>query len=581
MNVARTFLSLRTYAFFLKMQSFRQLFSWQNADWLIFAILLGLAWWMPLLGDSWLSSIERACERLAVKRRLAIVAALLIPIAIRVSLLPVFPIRPPGVQDEYSYLLAADTFAHGRMANPPHPMWIFFDTFHVLQHPTYASMYPPAQSAVLALGQLLGHPWIGVLLSMGAMFAVLLWMLQGLLPPKWALLGVVLPFLQFGIFSYWMNSYWGGTVPAIGGALVMGALPRIMRKQNIRDTLLLGLGIAVLANSRPFEGFVLCVPVAFALLYWLFSRHSPAWRITVPRVVIPLSCVLMMCFAFIFYYNRQVTGGALQFPHALDDQLHQSAPNFVWQKLSPPLQFPNHQFDVFYNHWSRNFYNHTWADFLRISWDKVTQFYTFFLGAPLLVPFVTFPRMALDRRTRFLLLQFIFCLVGVMAVVWFNPHYAAPLLATFFCLLAQMFRHLRRWKFRGRPVGIGLTRAVVLLTALTIPVFLFQTAKDHRRSFDMIWGGANWQRADIAAQLQSIEGQHLIIVRYSQTHHDVHHEWVYNAADIDHAKIVWAREIPGVDVKPLIDYFKGRTVWLSEPDSYPSRLAPYPEKPRH
>jgi hypothetical protein len=67
----------------------------------------------------------------------------------------------------------------------------------------------------------------------------------------------------------------------------------------------------------------------------------------------------------------------------------------------------------------------------------------------------------------------------------------------------------------------------------------------------------------------------LVIVRYSQEHHPINREWVYNAADIDGAKVVWAREIPGISMEPLLTYFKDRRVWLVEPDVSPPQLRPY------
>jgi hypothetical protein len=130
-------------------------------------------------------------------------------IGVRVLLLPFLSVPVPGIHDEFSYLLMSDTFAHGRLTNPTHPLWISFETFNVNWIPTYCSMYPPAQGLFLAIGQLLGHPWIGVLISNGAMCAAVVWMLQAWIPARWAFLAGVLTALQFSVSSYWINGYWG------------------------------------------------------------------------------------------------------------------------------------------------------------------------------------------------------------------------------------------------------------------------------------------------------------------------------------------------------------------------------------
>src|SRR6185437_5843674 len=134
------------------------------------------------------SRISQAYQWLARRQALACVTVGVLTILIRIALLPWFPVPRPEVHDELSYLLAADTYAAGRLTNPPHAFPAHLDTYHVLQSPTYASKYPMLQGLVLAAGQkLTGIPWTGVLLSMGVMSAALCWMLQGWTSPNLAL----------------------------------------------------------------------------------------------------------------------------------------------------------------------------------------------------------------------------------------------------------------------------------------------------------------------------------------------------------------------------------------------------------
>ncbi len=531
-------------------------------------VLLVAAICVPQAGGRFFGAIESFGSRLARRKALAIIWATAAGIFLRVAMLPQVPVPIPEFHDEFSYLLAADTFAHGRLANPPHPMRIYFDTMHVNQLPTYMSKYPPAQGAALALGQVLGHPWIGVLLSVAAMVAAVVWALQGWLPPPWALLGGVLLALRVGIFGYWINSYWGGAMAALGGALVIGALPRIMHDWRPRDAVILGVGVAILANSRPFEGLIFSAPLIAVLLFWLFRKHSPPWQQTLPRVVAPFCVVMLLCGMFMAYYNWRCTGNPLLFPYTLNERIYESsAPALLWQKATAPIHYANAQFNSFYNGWNHDAWQEGRADSvgraIRLLWRDAGRFARFLLWPELCVPFLLFFWILRDRRVRFLVAQSAICFSGFVLVAWFFPHYAAPLVATVFALTMQGFRHLRKVTWRGRPVGVGVSRAVVIASILSAPFHPMDYPKP---------GMTN--RARIATELEKMPGKQLVIVRYSPKH-DANAEWVYNRADIDDSKIVWARYIPGVDLAPLLAYYRDRSVRIVEPDSSSPEPRPY------
>ena len=534
--------------------------------WFVLPVLLAMAWFAPRFGDRWLVKIERCGTHFAARKRMAVLSVFLAAMAARLALLWAMPVPVPSIHDEFSYLLQADTFIHARLTNPSHQMWRFLDTFHVLFHPTYQSIYPPAQGAVLAAGRLLGHPWVGVLLSMAGTCAVMTWMLQGWLPPGWALIGGVLFLLRIHLFSNWTEGYFGGAIALLGAALVLGAYRRIIHHHRLTDAVLMGVGVALLANSRPMEGFIFCIPIAAALLVWLASKRTPGWRVVGTPILLPLLAVLAGSAIFMGYYNWRVTQNALVLPRALYQHERLNLPVFLWQSPLKPLHYSNPQFEEFYNVVEPKLYFSSWA---KLSREKAHDWWSFFMGSFLWLPFAALPWMIHDRRARLPLVVFVWCSLGLLAVRYFFPHYAAPMAAAFFILLIQALRHLRRWELKGRPIGIFLTRLVMVLLLVRVCGL---TAQAYRHPLE------DWstRRAGIVQQLDQTPGKHLVIVRYAPNHF-VHHEWVYNAADIDGAKIVWTREIPGQDLTPLLEYFQDRRIWLVEADHLPAQIEEYPD----
>jgi hypothetical protein len=527
--------------------------------------------------EKFLSTTERLLCKFNERRALATSTLFLTILATRLAILPLLPIPLPGIHDEFSYLLMSDTFVHGRLTNPTHPLWRSFETFHVNWLPTYSSIYPPGQGAALAIGQLLGHPWFGVLLSNAAMCAAILWMLQGWLPARWAFLGAILAALKLSLASYWMNSYWGGAVAAIAGALVLGALPRIRKNARPRDAFILAAGVAILANSRPYEGLLFCLPVVVWLIFWLAKKNSSplssAQRIR--RVLAPIAAVLALTAAFMAFYNSRLTGHALLFPYTLNLRTYVTAPIFLWQPAKPALHYDNQQFEDFYNDWERGDYQFTPSGVLanaQLKWQRLSSVF-FWPATAILLPslFFTFR----DKRMRFLWIVFLSATPGLFVVVWSNPHYAAPLTSAVFALLVQSLRHLRAWRPCARPIGPALARAIVALLVIQI------IAAVHARQCDALtWActGDTSRQANLD-RLAALPGKHLIIVRYDPDH-NIHDEWVFNGAEIDSAKILWARELDAQQNAALLAYFKDRHIWLVDPDEDNLELLPYPEKKR-
>src|SRR5262249_43655104 len=369
--------------------------------------------------DSATRTILPRFRAIAQRKKLSVAIVGVFVLLIRILLIPLLGIPEPRWHDEYSYLLAADTFAHGRFTNPPHPMCIHFETFHVIHHPTYMSMYPPLQGLILAIGQMLGHPWIGQLLVTAAMCSGICWMLQGLLPAEWALLGGVLAAMRLGIMSYWMNTYWAASAVALAGALVIGALPRLKRRPHTSSALAMGVGLVMLANSRPFEGFLLALAVLVAMIV-----AKP--QLLISSVMLRAALALVIGALATGYFYHRVTGSAFVMTYQVNRSTYSRAPYFIWQEPQPAVKYNNPEMQRFYDREFHDYQNaRTGRGFVARTGDKLFHLWEFYLGPLLPLPLIALPWAIRDRRLRFSLAAAGLLFAGAVVEVWTSPHYLA------------------------------------------------------------------------------------------------------------------------------------------------------------
>jgi hypothetical protein len=536
--------------------------------------------WLGALG---LSRVEQFGRKLASRKWLCVFLVGLSLLVIRGAAVFVSGVPHPRFHDEYSYLLAADTFAHGRLTNPPHPMWVHFETFHVIWHPTYMSMYPPGQGLMLALGQVLGNPWIGQLLASALMCAGICWMLQGWVPARWALLGGALAVARLGLLSYFTNGYWCACLPAFGGALVLGALPRIEHHLRRRDAALMAIGLAILANTRPYEGFLLSSGVAIALFAWMLGKNRPPARISLAKVVLPIVLTLAPLAAWTGYYYYRVTGSTFRMTYDVNRATYAMGRYFIWQSPWPQKTYNNAKMRAQYERELREATEYkTLPGFIGRAGGKLQYFWQVFLAPPLPFVLIAIPCAARDRRLRVPWMIGAIFVAGLAVETWFLPHYFAPATALLYLFLVQCMRHLRWFRWRDQPVGVAFVRAVCLAYVATVVLRIgFAAAHIHA---EREWEHGDAGRESVVQRLDALPGQHVVLVRYAPDF-DLDREWVYNKSDIDASKIVWARDLGAEKNQELIDYYRGRQFWLVEADGEP-KLQPYadagrdPEIPR-
>jgi uncharacterized protein (TIGR03437 family) len=335
-------------------------------------------------------------------------------------------------------------------------------------------------------------------------------------------------------------------------------------------------GLAILAQSRPFEGSLLFLSVAFALI-WHYVRKGPSWRKHFLKTAVPtlVGCGVLIMAATV-YYNWRVTGNPLLPPYLLHQQVYGTpqnlrfGPEVTWAPRAAVHTDIKDNFD-----WQRGLYHEQipLGGLLDRLGLKLEYLWAFFLGPALSIPLLLFGLW--DRRVRFLSITALFVVLGAgILYPFFFPHYVAPVYSALLALAARGLARIRSLRLSTRPVGHFWLRTVLASSLIGIAMSTLGWT-----AMVAAVPPETTPRGQFEEQLKRKGGSHLVLVRYSAGH-DFHKSWIYNDARVDESPIVWARDLGKAGNKAILRYYRDREVWLAEPDENPPLLTLYAELDR-
>jgi len=518
--------------------------------------------------------LPRWLETVLAREWRAVLLVVVVALLGRALLLPWVGVPQPRINDEYSYLLMGDTFSHGRLTNPTPAAWRHFETFHVTLTPTYHSKYPVAQGIALAFGEMVFHqPWIGVYLSTAILCGAICWTLQAFVPPIWALLGGLLAALRIALFSYWMNSYWGGSMAALGGALALGAVVRIFaatvpERRRALLASLFALSLLLLATSRPYEGLAFSLPL---LVYFCYKATRAVTRqeVRLRSTAAPVLAIGAIGLLGMGYYNYRTTGNPLLLPHLLNERTYSPFPLFLWQKPKPELTFHDPVFEKFFEVTKSQYkYGETrsLSGFLGVEGGRLLDDWFFYIGAALSFPVIVgFFSSLRQSRLRIVVLALLSVAIALILCIYTMPHYAAPATVVVYVFAAEGLRYF--WQ-QGKEGEQAFVFAVCLtVVAASLARQTGSAGLNSKYAFPDV-------RRLVARQLESRPGKQLVLVSYDLQRHYPGEELVHNRAELSSQKILWARSKGSGNDADLCPAYGDRTFWSVTSDDVHYSLVP-------
>jgi len=294
--------------------------------------------------------------------------------------------------------------------------------------------------------------------------------------------------------------------------------------------------------------------------------------------------VLIPAVAIMLFQNKAVTGSWTTLPEMLS-QYQYGVPAALTVQSNPVPHRPLTREQALDYKMQLSF--HTGPETVRSYLERLeyrVRYYRFFFLAPLYLALAVFPAAMREFRFVWVALTLLLFSLGVNFFPAFQLHYVAAVTCLFVLASVTGLDRLSRLSVGGCPAGRAAARLVVLFCAVHFlfwyGLHLFDNAEVSvaMRPYET-WDAINHRNPErriyVNRQIADIPGKVLVFVRYSPQH-IFQDEWVYNAADIDGARVVWARDLGEAENEKLRRYYPDRAVWLLEPDSRPPRLTAYP-----
>jgi len=363
---------------------------------------------------------------------------------------------------------------------------------------------------------------------------------------------------------HWFASYWGGGVAALGGALVYGGARRIVRRPSRSSAAWFAVGLGILFLSRPLEGALVALPPVLAVGWWFLGRHEITFGQRVQRVVVPCAIVLGAVGAFSLVLNQRVTGKYLRLPYAEYEDQYATVPVLKFLPVrKDSVVYRNDAMRQFYDAQLREATEaRSVRGAARASYERLGSLQEFLAPGAITVLIVLAALSCGMEGFRMAPLGVALGLAGSLSVTWYLPHYLAPLLAPWTLLLTTGARRLHVLSVRRHRTGAVLVWgifAIAMLPAVLRPVRVFR----QRSSSRGVW----YMQRDSIARALAVPGQrHLVLVSYGPEHIP-DQEWVYNAADMERAPVLWARSLSAEKDSALLLHFVDRTAWRVQVDS--------------